>query len=183
MNQTDQRTKDTEAFKDAFINILDIFNEIWDGQEKAYSAEQNLTHSETKEKTIKRRVKALKYAKKYFTQELNKSEYYIGSELSKFECYISFNNKINEQLQSLKNYIAYRNKYKKAVKAIEESINDLTSTGKYVTAQLAQKADIQEVTDVPEQIELSDNIVIGYLANRIPTELYTKIVKQLSKKS
>ncbi len=31
MNQTDQRTKDTEAFKDAFINILDIFNEIWDG--------------------------------------------------------------------------------------------------------------------------------------------------------
>ena len=82
----------------------------------------------------------------------------------------------------MKNYIAYRNKYKKAVKAIEESINDLTSTGKYVTAQLAQKADIQEVTDVPEQIELSDNIVIGYLANRIPTELYTKIVKQLSKK-
>lgn len=152
--------------------VLEALKNSTDDREKAFLQEKGLCLIEKyQEKITTRRLGVLQFDLKRYKVDLSECEYYIGSLYSK----------LNDNIDTLKIQIANKNKLEKVIEIISNSIQDIASEEKYVEALLAQKEPLKEVSDI-QNIGLTDNMVLGYLKDKIPLSLEMAVTEYLAKR-
>lgn len=150
--------------------VLEALKNSTDDREKAFLQEKGLCLIENSDKTTIRRIGILNSNKQRYKDDLRQYEYYIGYLYSK----------LNDFSDTLKIQLSERNKLQKIISLIDESIEDIASSEKYVEALLAQKEPLKEVSDI-QNIGLTDNMVLGYLKDKIPLSLEMAVTEYLAK--
>ena len=160
-------TKNQEEIEE----LLKALKNSTDYREKAFLQEKGLCLIENSDETAIRRIEILNFDKQRYKDHLRQYEYYIGYLYSK----------LNDNIDTLKIQLSQRNKLQKIISLIDASIKDIASEEKYVEALLAQKEPLKEVSDI-QNIGLTDNMVLGYLKDKIPLSLETAVTEYLAKR-
>ena len=160
-------TKNQEEIEE----VLKALKNSTDYREKAFLQEKGLCLIENLNETAIRRLSVLQFDLKRYKVDLRQYEYYIGYLYSK----------LNDFSDTLKIQLSERNKLQKIISLIDESIEDIASSEKYVEALLAQKEPLKKVSDI-QNIGITDNIVLGYLEEKVPMNMVMALAGYLAKR-